>query len=152
MNMLEDSRRSLLRARPLRAAWLIALAAAILLLAACNSTASPSPSILSTLAPSPSPELSASPAASADSSATLNTTISIANLAFSPASLTVPVGTTVTWANADTVTHQIKWSDGGPGSNPLAPGATYTRTFTVAGIYPYSCAIHASMTGTIIVN
>lgn len=74
----------------------------------------------------------------------------IENFAFSPASLTVPVGTTVTWTNQDGSNHFVKFSDAA--SDRMKKGATYTRTFTAAGIYTYECSIHPSMTGTIVVQ
>lgn len=76
--------------------------------------------------------------------------VSIANYAFSPATLTVPVGTTVTWTNQDGSNHLVKFTDAG--SERLRKGASYTRTFTAAGRYPYECAIHPSMTGTVVVQ
>lgn len=79
--------------------------------------------------------------------------VSIANFAFSPATITVKAGTTVTWTNNDTVTHTVTADSGsGPDSGNLAPGKIYTFTFKTAGTYKYHCAIHASMTGTVIVT
>ncbi len=76
--------------------------------------------------------------------------IAISNFAFSPQTLTVPVGTTVTWINQDTVGHQIKSDTFNSGL--LNQGDTFQFTFSKAGTYNYSCAIHPSMTGTIVVK
>lgn len=78
------------------------------------------------------------------------TTVTIADYAFSPATLTVPVGTTVTWTNQDGSNHLVKFSDAA--STRLKKGATYARTFTEPGTYPYECSIHPSMTGTVVVQ
>ncbi len=81
---------------------------------------------------------------------TTSNEIAISNFAFNPGSLTVPVGTTVTWTNNDSVTHSVK---SGTFSSPaLAPGDTFQQTFNTAGTFKYSCSIHPSMTGTIIVQ
>ena len=78
--------------------------------------------------------------------------VTISNFAFSPASLTVAVGTTVTWTNMDTTTHTVTSNTGAFDSGNFAPNATYSHTFTSAGTYAYHCTIHPSMLGTIIVQ
>jgi len=78
-------------------------------------------------------------------------TIHIKNFAFEPSEVTVPSGAKVVWVNDDSVQHRI----GGAafGSPTLANGDTYGRVFTEGpGTYPYSCAIHPSMQGKIIVT
>lgn len=78
-------------------------------------------------------------------------TVIIQNFAFNPDTLTVKVGTTVTWINQET-DHDVV-SDAGVFTSPrLNNGANYTYTFTQAGEYPYHCGIHPSMTGKIIVQ
>ncbi len=76
--------------------------------------------------------------------------VNIQNFAFSPATLTVAKGTTVTWINNDSVNHQIKSDTFN--SAPLLTGQNYSFTFDNAGTFNYSCAIHPSMTGKIIVK
>lgn len=69
-------------------------------------------------------------------------------------SFTVPAGTKVTWTNEDSVAHTVT-SDATPplfDSGPLAPGATYSFTFTTPGTYPYHCNYHSSMHGTVVVS
>ena len=78
--------------------------------------------------------------------------IAIQNMAFNPTTLTVPVGTTVTWKNLDNTTHHVVSDTGAFESSDLTNGQTFNFTFTKAGNYPYHCAIHPSMTGTIIVT
>jgi plastocyanin len=77
-------------------------------------------------------------------------TITISGFAFNPATLTVKKGTTVTWTNNDSVPHQIK-SDSF-NSDLLSKGQSYSMTFNDAGIFNYSCTIHPSMTGQLIVQ
>lgn len=79
-------------------------------------------------------------------------TVSIQGLAFSPASLTVVQGTTVTWTNNDSVSHTVTGDQGGPNSGTLAPGQSYSFTFSTVGSFPFHCSIHPSMTGTITVT
>jgi plastocyanin len=79
--------------------------------------------------------------------------VKIAQLAFSPASVTVPVGGTVTWTNSDTVDHTVTSMGKGPlGSATLNTGGTYSYTFTTAGTYMYYCAIHPDMMATVVVG
>jgi plastocyanin len=98
--------------------------------------------------PAPATAAPAAPAAGGN-------TIAIKNFAFSPATLTVKSGTTVTWTNEDGASHTVV-SDAGAlvafTSPSLATGSSYPVTFTQAGTYPYHCSIHPSMTGTIIVQ
>ncbi len=79
--------------------------------------------------------------------------VSISGFAFSPGSLSVKVGTTITWTNKDAAIHTVTSDDGKfTSSENLGQGATYSFTFNTAGSYPYRCAIHPSMTGTITVT
>ena len=79
-------------------------------------------------------------------------TINIQGFAFNPATVTVSKGTTVTWVNDDSAPHQIMSDDSSFQSSPLSNGNSYSHTFTTAGSYAYHCAIHPSMTGTIVVQ
>ena len=76
--------------------------------------------------------------------------ITIQNFAFSPATLTVKKGTTVTWTNNDSAPHQIKSATFN--SSQLSKGQSFSFTFNTAGSFDYSCAIHPSMLGKIIVQ
>jgi hypothetical protein len=77
--------------------------------------------------------------------------VTIAGFAFSPASVTVHVGDTVTWTNNDGVSHTAT-SVGAFDTGVIASGATASATMTKAGTFTYHCAIHRSMTGTIVVQ
>ena len=80
----------------------------------------------------------------------LAASVSIKNFAFNPTPLNIKVGTTVTWTNNDSAPHQIKSSDFN--SNILSNGQSFSFTFSTAGTYNYSCAIHTYMHGQIIVS
>jgi plastocyanin len=77
--------------------------------------------------------------------------VAIKNFAFSPATLKVTVGTTVTWTNQDTDAHTVTSAGtGGPlHSAALATHAAYSYTFTKPGTYAYLCTIHPFMTATV---
>ena len=91
--------------------------------------------------------------ASANSSAsTSGTAISIKGFAFNPASVTVSVGTKVTWTNNDSVAHSATADDGSFQSNAIQPGSSFSFTFTKAGTFTYHCEFHPNMTATITVK
>lgn len=79
-------------------------------------------------------------------------TVTIAGNAFSPASITVKVGDSVTWTNNDSLSHTVTADDNSFASSDLANGATFSFTFTKAGTFPYHCSIHPSMTATVVVE
>ena len=78
--------------------------------------------------------------------------VAIDNFAFTPAELTVPVGSTITWTNNQAANHTVTSDTGAFDSGTLATGATFKWTFTQAGEFPYHCSIHASMTAKIVVS
>jgi len=90
---------------------------------------------------------------SSNSTVTGTQTVNIADMAFSPSTLTISVGDTVTWTNNDSVAHTVVSTDNGPlNSGNLNKSASYSYTFTQAGTYTYKCSYHPSMTGTITVQ
>jgi amicyanin len=79
--------------------------------------------------------------------------IKIDNFSFTPATLTVPAGTTVTWVNQDDVPHNIVSSEGKTLKSPVMDtDGKFSYTFTTAGTYPYYCGIHPKMTGKVVVQ
>ena len=78
--------------------------------------------------------------------------MSIASFKFEPATLTVSVGTTVTWTNDDSASHTVTADDGSFTSGTLGKGGTFSQTFATAGTFAYHCAFHSSMTATITVQ
>ena len=64
---------------------------------------------------------------------------------YAPAAITVPVGTRVTWTNADVFTHSVRLLDLGDSNLILRPGESASYTFTRAGLVHYDCAFHSQM-------
>jgi plastocyanin len=87
-----------------------------------------------------------------NSGVTNASSVSIANMAFSPATITVKKGTAVTWTNNDNTTHNVTAGNNGFSSGSLAPGKTFSFTFDKAGSFSYTCTIHPSMKGTVVVT
>lgn len=77
--------------------------------------------------------------------------VTIKNYAFAPQSLTVKVGTRVSWTNRDSTAHTATMDQGALDTGTINPGQSKTIEFTHPGTYAYHCAFHAFMTGTITV-
>ena len=72
--------------------------------------------------------------------------------AFTPSNRTVSIGTSVFCTNKDGTPHTVT-SDGGVfASGNLGNNASFSFIFSTAGSFPYHCAIHPGMTGTITVQ
>jgi len=80
------------------------------------------------------------------------TEVKIDNFSFGPGTLTVPVGTTVTWTNRDDIPHTVVSTDGAFKSKVLDTDEKFSFTFGKAGTFPYFCSIHPKMTGKVIVQ
>ncbi len=80
------------------------------------------------------------------------TEVSVVDVAFAPADIEVPVGTTVDWTNQDAFAHTVTARDGAFDSGTLDGGGNFSRTFQEPGTFDYFCAIHPSMTGTVTVT
>ena len=78
--------------------------------------------------------------------------VKIDNFAFTPATLTITAGTTVTWKNDDDSPHRIGDKNGTFKSAALDTDDTFSHTFAAPGEYPYICTIHPYMAGKIIVK
>jgi plastocyanin len=78
--------------------------------------------------------------------------IRIDNFNFTPPTLVVASGTTVTWTNADDEAHTVVERDRKFKSAALDTDETFSQTFTAPGEYDYICSIHPYMTGKIIVK
>jgi plastocyanin len=81
-----------------------------------------------------------------------NAMVTIKDFAYSPATLTISVGTTVVWENQDSVPHTVTSDTGLFDSGTLSNGGTFSFTFTSPGTFNYGCTIHPYMHGTIIVQ
>ena len=72
---------------------------------------------------------------------------------FSPNSVSIPVGGTVKWKNADNAIHTATSTDGTTfNTGVVSAGAISSVTFNNAGTFPYLCQVHPWMQGTIIVG
>lgn len=119
-----------------------------------NSNKTPSPAYTSSSNTKTNNSTSSSSGRSSSNSATAASSVTINNFAFSPASLTVKKGTTVTWTNKDSVAHTVVESDNqtGPSSDSLATGKAYSFAYNTVGTFKYHCSIHPDMTGTVTVT
>jgi plastocyanin len=78
--------------------------------------------------------------------------ISAKDFMFSPTTVTVKVGSTVTWTNLDDEPHTV-FSDAGLfRSSALDTKDSFSYKFDKAGTYHYVCTIHPRMVGTIVVE
>ncbi len=134
--------------------WLVLLAlSALVLLAACGGSTSSGSGATPTAATGNTPTATTA----SNGHAVTITTDSSGSFAFSPATLTIKVGTTVTWTNMPQAGHTVTSDDGKSFdsgiSNPIAAsGGTYSFTFPKAGTFPYHCQIHPFMKATITVT
>ena len=73
---------------------------------------------------------------------------------FAPSALTVTTGSTVKFTNNSGVSHNVVFDAAAPtgGDIGVISSGTQTRTFSVAGSYPFHCTVHQGMTGTITVQ
>ena len=90
--------------------------------------------------------IAASPARAAD------TEVKIDNFTFNPQQITVKAGTTVTWVNHDDIPHTVTSKTMAFKSKALDTDDKFSFTFATPGTYPYFCALHPHMTGTIVVE
>jgi plastocyanin len=78
--------------------------------------------------------------------------VQIDNFHYTPPTLVVAPGTTVTWKNDDDSPHRIGDKNGTFKSAALDTDDTFSHTFAAPGEYPYICTIHPYMVGKIIVK
>lgn len=84
---------------------------------------------------------------------TPGTTVVISNFSYSPSTLSVSAGDTVTWRNDDNVNHTVTSNSGSELNSPLlSHGQTYTHVFNSSGNYPYHCTVHPTMAGSVTVQ
>ena len=89
--------------------------------------------------------------------------VAIVDYGFSPDTITVKVGTTITWSNTGAVAHTSTsdgglWDSGqlasptGGGAYGGSAGGSFAHTFGAAGTFSYHCANHTTMTGAVVVT
>ena len=137
-------------------AWFVLLAlTTMIMLAACGGSTSGGSTPTPTTAPSGNtPTATATP-----SGPTMAVTIDTpgGSFGFVPATITIKVGTTVTWTNNTSAPHTVTSDDGktfdsGVNTPIGANGGTFSFTFTKAGTFTYHCQIHPFMKATVIVQ
>jgi len=74
--------------------------------------------------------------------------------AFSPRTLTITAGDTVTWTNQDQAPHDVETTSGPASvhSPMLSKGGSWSHTFTTPGTYGYLCTVHPGMTARLVVQ
>jgi plastocyanin len=80
------------------------------------------------------------------------TEVKIDNFSFVRGTLTVPVGTTVTWTNRDDIPHTAVSTEGAFKSKVMDTDEKFSYKFTKAGTFPYFCSVHPKMTGKVVVQ
>lgn len=78
-------------------------------------------------------------------------TVSVADMRFTPASLKVGLGATVTWSFPDAMAHTTTSTQGFWDSGSKSGGDTFQLVFESAGSFPYRCTFHPSMRGSVLV-
>jgi len=78
--------------------------------------------------------------------------VEIVDFSFSPSSLTVNAGDTVRWTNHDNAPHTTTSDTDIWDSGTLTNDQSYEYVFSTVGNFPYYCAIHPSMTASVLVT
>lgn len=71
------------------------------------------------------------------------------NFGFDPPRITVSVGDTIVWTNADFVPHTATARDGAWDSKSIDANGTWSFTARTPGTHEYYCVFHPTMTGTV---
>lgn len=79
-------------------------------------------------------------------------TVHIKNFAYVPPKVTVSAGTTVRFVNDDSEAHTVTANDKSFDSGGLDSNDVWSHRFAAAGTFPYFCAIHPYMHGTVVVT
>ncbi len=80
-----------------------------------------------------------------------DTSVTISDFQFTPATITIHVGDTVTWTNHGPSAHTATANNGSFNTGVLQKGHSASHTFTTAGTFTYICQIHPFMHGTVVV-
>ncbi len=90
--------------------------------------------------------------AKSDASISIVDGSSSSDYGYSPSSITITAGDTLTWTNDGTVPEGHTVTGDGFDSGTLSHGQTYSHTFTTAGSFPYVCTLHPFMKGSVTVD
>lgn len=78
--------------------------------------------------------------------------VTIDNFIFTPQSLTVKVGTRITWTNRDDIPHAVMSDSAEFHSQALDTDDSFSFTPTKPGTYSYFCSLHPKMTAKVVVE
>ena len=78
--------------------------------------------------------------------------VTVADYSFTPASIGVTVGDTVSWTNSGKAAHTITADDGSFNAGKVASGGTFNYTFSKVGTFAYHCEFHPEMVGSVTVG
>jgi plastocyanin len=81
-----------------------------------------------------------------------NTTVDVKNGSFIPSSISVPAGTTITWANHNGSSIKIVGEEGSFSSDDIPNGYKFRHTFLDPGTYQYHLEGAPSIKGTVVVT
>jgi plastocyanin len=96
------------------------------------------------------PERTTAKVSSDAGQASNSASVEISNFEFSPSTVTIAKGGSVTWTNMDSAGHAI--AGGSFSSALLGKGESFSQTFSEAGTFDYHCSVHPSMTGKVVVQ
>lgn len=85
--------------------------------------------------------------------ATATKTITLENIRYSPANVTIRKGTKVRWVWRDgSIRHDVRFQNGGFKASRLQSSGSHTLTFRRAGTYRFFCSVHGEMKGRVTVR
>jgi plastocyanin len=76
-------------------------------------------------------------------------TVTIAEMRFTPETLSVASGDLIVWVNKDIVQHTATSKDAGFDSKTIEPGASWSVRVKKAGKFGYVCTLHPTMKATL---
>ena len=81
--------------------------------------------------------------------ASASASVNAGDFFFSPGTVTIAVGDTVTWRNSGQAPHNATANNGSFGTGTINAGSSGSHTFNSAGTFSYICTIHPQMKGTV---
>jgi plastocyanin len=79
-------------------------------------------------------------------------TVVIRSFKYEPGVLTIKMGDTVEWKNADIVPHTVTAQDKSFDSGDIPPGSSWRLIAKKAGIFKYGCVPHPNMKAKLVVQ
>jgi plastocyanin len=88
-----------------------------------------------------------------DSTGTTTVAVGVADFKWEQP-INAKVGDVITWTNGDSAPHKVALDDGSCAMSENIPGSGGTKSlvFSVAGTFPFHCAVHPTMKGTITIS